>query len=76
MHHQFICDAYKILEGPPTATRREPMSKKQPNLETIPQASLIQDHDRSWGEPSQGKEKEKATIEGILGVDEHQAMEL
>ncbi len=81
VHQQLIRDTQTMLEGPPQAIKRGPVSKK-PDLETIPEVASSRECNESIQEPLPQEQlcgqsiTQKMTLEGNPEVDELQAREL
>ena len=64
-----------MLEGPPLAIKRGPVSKR-PNLTTILEGTSSQEQEMNMDDQETSKEEENASMESIPDVDERQAREL
>ena len=69
IHQELIRDTQTMLEGPPPAIKRGPVSK-QPNLTTILEATSSQEQEMNVDDQKLSKEEENASMESILDVDE------
>ena len=68
-HQELIRDTQTMLEGPPPAIKRGPVSKI-PSLPTILEATSSQEQEINRDYQRSSKEEENASMESILDVDE------